>query len=264
MFARNLLPHGLAEVVAEADSAIFFGVGKKNSPTIVRHPDVAERRPAFGVHADGGAQIDFVGVEVAGAEAVPPVKKFRLPVFKGTLQRAIGSQADVVGDAVLIIRFHHTRSRSNFAFDPFPKSLSAPFSPVALGRMKIQFCQAERRPKILVSVVSRPGKRRLASIPVSASGERLVRSSTARRSSSSQSRSSGATVTRPSSIASSVESVSFCFVCSFAMISALLPKRVSKRLRPFTIGSRPKFIAVRANCGAGLPALASSSGSASM
>src|SRR5579862_364955 len=264
MFARNLLPHGLAEVVAEADSAIFFGVGKKNSPTIVRHPDVAERRPAFGVHADGGAQIDFVGVEVAGAEAVPPVKKFRLPVFKGTLQRAIGSQADVVGDAVLIIRFHHTRSRSNFAFDPFPKSLSAPFSPVALGRMKIQFCQAERRPKILVSVVSRPGKRRLASIPVSASGERLVRSSTARRSSSSQSRSSGATVIRPSSMAAAERSGSFCIAWSVATASWWPLKRVSRRLRPLTIGNKPKFIALSASCVPGLSAAVSSSGRASM
>jgi hypothetical protein len=41
-----------------------------------------------------------------------------------------------------------------------------------LGRWKIQFCQAERRPKILVSMVSGPAKRRLASMPVMASGER--------------------------------------------------------------------------------------------
>src|SRR5262249_38333552 len=203
MLTGNLLPDRLAIIVAKANTAIFFWIGKKNSPTIVRHADVAKRSPALGVHADCGAQINIRSVEIAGAEAMPPIQELRLPVLERPLQRAVRAQADVVGDAVLIIRFHHTRSRSNFGFDPLPKSLSAPCSPVALGRMKIQFCHAERRPKILVSELSAPGKRRLASIPVSASGERLVRSSMARRSSSSQSRSSGATVTRPSSIAAS-------------------------------------------------------------
>src|SRR6478609_7624979 len=116
---------------------------------------------------------------------MPPIQKFRLPVFEGALERAIRSEADVVGDAVLIIGFHHTRSQSNFGLDPLPKSFSAPFSPVALGRTNTQFCHAESRPKIFVSVVSGPGKRKLASMPVSASGERLARSSMAIRNSSS-------------------------------------------------------------------------------
>ena len=56
-----------------------------------------------------------------------------------------------------------------------PYNTSAPCSPTALGRWKIQFCQAERREKILDSIVSGPGKRRLASNPVNASGEKLAR-----------------------------------------------------------------------------------------
>src|SRR5260370_35430897 len=116
---------------------------------------------------------------------MPPLQKFRLPVLERALQCAIRAETYVVGYAVLIIRFHHTRSRSNFAFDPLPKSFRAPCSPVAFGRIKIQFCQAESLPKIFVSVVSAPGKRRLASMPVSALGERLVRSSMARHNSSS-------------------------------------------------------------------------------
>src|SRR5258708_1857536 len=74
-----------------------------------------------------------------------------------------------------------TLSQLNCALLPDPKSLRAPCSPTALGRLKIQFCQAERRPKILVSIVSAPAKRRLASMPVRASGDRLARSSTAAR-----------------------------------------------------------------------------------
>src|SRR5215469_18355114 len=88
----------------------------------------------------------------------------------------------------------YTLSHVNRAFDPVPNSFSAPCSPVEFGRMKTQFCQAESRPNTFVIMLSAPGKRRLASMPVSASGERLARSSMATRTSSSQSRSSGATV----------------------------------------------------------------------
>ena len=89
---------------------------------------------------------------------------------------------------------------------PVPKRCSAPSGPTAFGRWKIQFCQAVSRAKILVSIVSGPTKRRLASMPVSASGEKLARSSRERRTSSSQSRSSGAKVTRPAASASAATS----------------------------------------------------------
>jgi len=46
-----------------------------------------------------------------------------------------------------------------------------------LGRWKIQFCHAVSRAKIFDSIVSGPAKRRLASRPVSASAEKLARSS---------------------------------------------------------------------------------------
>src|SRR5437899_4627181 len=72
--------------------------------------------------------------------------------------------------------------------------------------MKIQFCQADKRPKIRVSGVSFGPNRKLASRPVSASGDCAARDSIAWRISSSQSRSSGAAVTRPASRASRGES----------------------------------------------------------
>ncbi len=40
-----------------------------------------------------------------------------------------------------------------------PNRRSAPSGPEAFGRVKIQFCQAVSRPKILVSMVSGPAKR---------------------------------------------------------------------------------------------------------
>ena len=67
---------------------------------------------------------------------------------------------------------------------------------------------ADSRPKMRVSMVSAPAKRRFASMPVSASGDRLARSSMAMRTSSAQSMSSGAKVTRPSSSATAACSLS--------------------------------------------------------
>ena len=77
--------------------------------------------------------------------------------------------------------------------------------PTALGRMKIQFCQAESRPKMRDSMVSCPPKRRLASRPVIASGERARRLSIASRISSFQSNSSGVKVTSPNSAPAEVQ-----------------------------------------------------------
>src|SRR6187455_2760789 len=73
----------------------------------------------------------------------------------------------------------YVRTHENFARSGFPYNVSAPCSPTALGRWKIQFCHADSRPKILVSMVSGPGKRSDASMPVSASGESEARSSMA-------------------------------------------------------------------------------------
>src|SRR6266568_8294455 len=66
----------------------------------------------------------------------------------------------------------YTRSQLNLALLPVPKTFNAPDPPTAFGRMKIQFCHAERRPKTRVSIVSTAPKRRFASMPVSASGDR--------------------------------------------------------------------------------------------
>src|SRR5271167_990468 len=129
-------------------------------------------------------------------------------MLERALEGAIGAQFDVVRNAILIVHGHQTLSQSKRDFLPVPKSFSAPFSPVEFGRMNTQFCQAERRPNTLVSMLSAPGKRRLASIPVRASGERLQRSSMAMRNSSSQSRSSEATVIKPASSASAAPSFS--------------------------------------------------------
>ena len=73
-----------------------------------------------------------------------------------------------------------------------------------------------------LSIDSRPAKRRFASMPLNASGDIDARSSTAMRTSSAQSSSSGVAVTRPSSIArfgeSSAERLHFGAVVIAAFI----------------------------------------------
>ena len=82
-------------------------------------------------------------------------------------------------------------------------------------------------------------------MPVSASGERLARSSMARRTSSSQSISSGAKVTRPA--ASAVGRVEGRPAGEVAPARPGSPrKRVSRRERPFAIGQRAAVQRARA------------------
>src|SRR5579871_4691292 len=170
--------------------------------------------PAARLDAHCRPQIHIEPVRALRPHVSPPIEKLRLPMLEGALQHLIACQVHVVGDLLLVIDRHeassngwrYTRSQLNRALFPVPKTFNAPASPTALGLMNIQFCQAERRPKMRVSMVSAGPKRRLASIPVNASGERLVRSSIASRTSSFQSSASGVTVTSPSAIASAAPS----------------------------------------------------------
>ena len=124
-----------------------------------------------------------------------------------------------------------TRCQLKRALLPVPNTLSAPASPTAFGRMKIQFCHADSRPKTRVSIVSVPPKRRFASIPVSASGDRLARSSSATRTSSAQSSSSGAEVTRPRpSAASAVSGWPIAFFASAHGLRLVVEARGEARL----------------------------------
>src|SRR5712692_7505624 len=236
-FPRHLLPHGLAEGIAEADRSIGDGVGEEDSPAVIGHLHRAVVRPPFGVDADRRAQIHVGAGEVARSHLAPPVHESRLPVLERALQRAVVGEVYVVGDFFGVIDRHgQTLSRSNFAFAPVPYTFSAPCSPTALGRLKIQFCQALSLPKIRVCMLSLPGKRRLASRPVSASGDRLVRSSSAMRTSSSQSSSSGVKVTSPRAAASVAASFSPARARADSTGAASPQKRAWRRVSPLAAG----------------------------
>src|SRR6185295_14295817 len=176
-------------------AALLLGL-EEDAPPIVRHPDVIEVRPAVGLDRHRGAQVDVALLPADRPLLLPPVDELRLPGLERALQPLVAREVDVVRDLLVgehgghdQVLFHWNCGRSGW-----PYSVSAPCSPVELARVKIQFCQADRRPKILVSRVSGPTKRSDCSMPVRASGDSEARSSIAMRSSSSKSMSSAAIV----------------------------------------------------------------------
>src|SRR5437773_6779789 len=254
MLTRDVLPDGPALVVAEGNDARGLGLGEKDPPAVLGHPDVAELRPALRIHAHRGPQIDLRRLKPVRTHVPPPLEELRLPLLEGALQAAVLAEVDVVRDPLRVVdRGHHTLLRSNSLRWPVPYTTSAPFGPAAFGRWKIQFCQADSRPKILVSSVSGPAKRCCASMPVSASGLNDARSSTAMRSSSSQSMSSKVNVTRPAAAAWAA--------CSgtpasrrAAASSASRPQNLLASLEsPFAIGSGPMFMPVSCSVAGGGP-----------
>ena len=60
--ARHFLPDRLAEEVAEADPPIVHRIGEEDAPAILGQLDVLEVRPALGIDADRGADVDLVVV----------------------------------------------------------------------------------------------------------------------------------------------------------------------------------------------------------
>ncbi len=113
VLARHPLPGRLAEFVAEADGAVLFLIGEEDAPAIVRHLDLAERRPARGIHRRRRPQIDIGALEAFRPQVLPPVEEFRLPMFERPLQRPVAAEIDVVRNAFLIVDRHGSISFSS-------------------------------------------------------------------------------------------------------------------------------------------------------
>ena len=161
ILARHLLPRRLALVFAEIHLALGLGRRQENPPSIILHLHVIEVRPALRLHADRRAQVDIGAGRSLRPHVAPPVEKSGLPLLERALERLVACEIHVVGDFLAVVDAH-TRSQLNFALLPVPNILSAPVSPTALGRMKIQFCHADSRPNTRVSIVSVTPKRRFA------------------------------------------------------------------------------------------------------
>src|SRR5688572_6571120 len=121
VFARYLLPHRLAHLVAEADFALGLLIGQEDAPAVIGHLHRAVSRPALRVDRSRGAQVDVGRLEIARPHTLPPFDEMRLPVLERALQRAVADQVDVVRNLLGVVdAAHYTLSQLNFAFAPVP------------------------------------------------------------------------------------------------------------------------------------------------
>src|SRR5690606_20603446 len=90
MLARDLLPGLLALVGAERDTPVGLGLGEEDAPAVLGHLHVVEMRPALGVDADRGAQIDVEGLGALRPHLAPPFEIARLPGFERSQEPAVG------------------------------------------------------------------------------------------------------------------------------------------------------------------------------
>jgi len=123
IFAGHFLPRGLALVRAEVDFALRVRRRQENSPAIVLHLHVVEVRPALGLDAHGGAQVD---VQIAGlrrSRLGPPALELGLPLLESALQRPVAREVDVVRNLFGVIDAHRFLSQEKVKRGP---SRSAP------------------------------------------------------------------------------------------------------------------------------------------
>ena len=79
--------------------AIVHRIGEEDAPAVLRQLHVVEVRPAVGVDADRGAQVDLVVVlEPLRPHVAPPLDVLRLPVLERALQPLVAREVDVVRD----------------------------------------------------------------------------------------------------------------------------------------------------------------------
>jgi hypothetical protein len=102
VLARDLLPHGLAHLVAEADGAVGHRVREEDPPAVLGHLHVVEVRPARLVDADRRAQEDVVLLEALRAHVPPPLDEVGLPLLQGPLELLVRREVDVVRDARVV------------------------------------------------------------------------------------------------------------------------------------------------------------------
>src|SRR4051794_5044084 len=103
VFAGNLLPDGLAEVLAERNLAIRLLRSKKNAPAVVRHLYIVELGPALGIDRDRGAQINERLLEAFGPHGLPPIDVAGMPAFECTQHLPVLGEIDVVRDLGRVI-----------------------------------------------------------------------------------------------------------------------------------------------------------------
>jgi hypothetical protein len=103
IFPRRLLPRRFAGVFAAGNLAAFNLRREQHAPAIFRHLHIIELRPALGIDADGGAQIDGAALEFFRDQIVPPVDVAGMPFLQRLQHAPVGGEADIVGDQRVVV-----------------------------------------------------------------------------------------------------------------------------------------------------------------
>ena len=94
-------------MLTKSDLPVFFSGRKEDPPAVFRHSDKVEMGPAFFFHADCRSQIHFEFFSLIRPKIIPPVEVFGLPTFKSTLQAAVITEVDIVGNFFTVIDVHN-------------------------------------------------------------------------------------------------------------------------------------------------------------
>src|SRR6266567_4308314 len=128
VFAGHLLPGRLALMGAERDYPARDRRRQDDAPAVFRHADIAELRPAFGLDADRGAQIDKARLEPLGAALPPPIERAGMPALERTPQSRVGIEPDIVRDEPVVIDaggFGHVLTPLSTLLPSFPRKRRA-------------------------------------------------------------------------------------------------------------------------------------------
>ena len=103
VFARHLLPGGLAVMLAERNRATLLVRRQQDAPAVLRHLHVIELGPAFGIDRHRGAQIDERLLEAVRPHGLPPVDIAGMPTLERSQHLPVLGEIDVVRDLGRVI-----------------------------------------------------------------------------------------------------------------------------------------------------------------
>src|SRR6516162_6018441 len=103
VFARHLLPGGLAVVLAERNRATLLVRRQQDAPAVLRHLHVIELGPALGIDRNRGAQIDERLLEAVRPHGLPPVDIAGMPTLERAEHLPVLGEIDVVRDLGRVI-----------------------------------------------------------------------------------------------------------------------------------------------------------------
>ena len=103
IFARHLLPGGLAVMPTERDLPALLLWCQQNAPAVLRHLDVIKLGPALGIDRDRGAQIDERLLKAGRPHGHPPIDIAGMPALERAQHLPVLGEIDVVRDLGRVI-----------------------------------------------------------------------------------------------------------------------------------------------------------------